>query len=40
MTFSLGFFSTVVLGALLLAAIAAVLLPALFVRDARKGRIW
>ncbi len=40
MSFSSSFFSLVVLGAIVLAALAAILLPVLFVRDARKGRIW
>jgi hypothetical protein len=40
MTFSLGFFSTIVVGAIGIAALAAFVLPALFIRDARHKRIW
>ena len=40
MSFSASFFSIIVIAAVILAAIAAVVLPALFVRDARKRSIW
>ncbi|HKK72829.1 MAG TPA: hypothetical protein VKA86_16605 [Candidatus Krumholzibacteria bacterium] len=40
MNFSLGFFTVAVFGAIALALIAAVFLPVLFVRDARKKRLW
>lgn len=40
MSFSSGFFTTIVIVACVLAALAAIVLPALFVRDARRKDIW
>ena len=40
MSFSLAFFEAIVFGAIALAALAAIFLPILFIRDALKGRIW
>ena len=40
MNFSSTFFSIIVIAAIVLAAVAAIVLPALFVRDARKRSIW
>jgi len=40
MNFSIGFFEIVVVAAIVMAAAAAIVLPVLFIRDARQGRIW
>ena len=40
MTFSSTFFSTLVVLAILVAGLAAVVLPILFLRDARRRSLW
>lgn len=40
MNFSSAFFAFIVIAGIVLAALAAIVLPALFVRDARKRSIW
>jgi hypothetical protein len=40
MSFSSDVFSVLVTGAIVLAVLAAILLPVLFVRDSRKRSIW
>jgi hypothetical protein len=40
MSFSLAFLTVIVIAAVILAALAALVLPALFVRDARRRSIW
>ena len=40
MSFSLAAFTALVIGAIVLAVLAAIFLPLMFIRDARRGRIW
>ena len=40
MSFSMAFFEFIVVAALVMAVLAAIVLPSLFIRDARKRSLW